>query len=160
MDETTIPRGMATANYWADDVAAARDWYAQVLGIAPYFAMPPDTDAPSYVEFRVGRDGDELGIVDRRFGGPAGAPRGGGAHLGGGGGVAPRAGCCAMGRARRWRRPTSGSSRWERHPSSPSRNRETTGSSPRPSWIPSGTSSASCRTRTSRRFGEADPRAG
>jgi predicted enzyme related to lactoylglutathione lyase len=76
MDETTTPRGMATANYWADDVAAARDWYAEVLGIAPYFAMPPDTDSPSYVEFRVGRDGDELGIVDRRFGAPAGAPGG------------------------------------------------------------------------------------
>jgi hypothetical protein len=67
MDETTTPRGMATANYWADDVAAARDWYAEVLGIAPYFAMPPDAETPSYVEFRVGRDGDEFGIVDRRF---------------------------------------------------------------------------------------------
>jgi predicted enzyme related to lactoylglutathione lyase len=76
MDETTIPRGMATANYWADDVVAARDWYEKVLGIAPYFAMPADAETPFYVEFRVGRDGDELGIVDRRYGAPAGSPGG------------------------------------------------------------------------------------
>ena len=68
---------MATANYWADDVAAARDWYARVLGTDAYFAMPPAPAAPSYVEFRVGPDADELGIVDRRFGGPPSDQRGG-----------------------------------------------------------------------------------
>jgi predicted enzyme related to lactoylglutathione lyase len=68
---------MATANYWSDDVPAARDWYTQVLGIEPYFSMPPDSASPSYVEFRIGRDGDELGIVDRRFGPPAAATPGG-----------------------------------------------------------------------------------
>jgi hypothetical protein len=26
-------RGMATVNFWADDVVAARDWYAQLFGV-------------------------------------------------------------------------------------------------------------------------------
>jgi predicted enzyme related to lactoylglutathione lyase len=68
---------MTTVSYWADDVAAARDWYSQVLGIDAYFAMPPAPAAPEYVEFRVGPDEDELGIVDRRYGGPPGGQRGG-----------------------------------------------------------------------------------
>jgi predicted enzyme related to lactoylglutathione lyase len=68
---------MATANYWADDVIAARDWYAEVLGVQPYFSMPEGSDAPFYVEFRIGKDGDEFGIVDRRFGPPSSAVPGG-----------------------------------------------------------------------------------
>jgi len=59
-------RGLTTITYTADDVAAARDWYAALLGQEAYFAQPAD-GAPAYVEFRVGADEDELGIMDRRF---------------------------------------------------------------------------------------------
>ena len=47
--------GLRTAIYPAPDLAAARDWYAQVLGCAPYF------DQPFYVGFEVG--GFELGLL-------------------------------------------------------------------------------------------------
>ncbi len=47
--------GLRTAKYTAPDLAAAKAWYAQVLGIAPYF------DQPFYVGFNVG--GFELGIT-------------------------------------------------------------------------------------------------
>lgn len=73
-------RGMATVSYWADDVKAARAWYADLLGIEPYFERP-DTGNPAYVEFRLGDSNDELGIIDRRFA-PAGTASGpGGAVL-------------------------------------------------------------------------------
>lgn len=44
---TTNPlRGVATISLWADDVAAARDWYAHLLGTNPYFVHPeaPEPD--------------------------------------------------------------------------------------------------------------------
>jgi len=63
-------RGFATVNVFADDVVAARDWYAQVFEIDAYFAMPPAPAAPAYVEFRVGDDADEFGIIDRRWAPP------------------------------------------------------------------------------------------
>ena len=66
-------RGFTTDNYWADDVEAARDWYSRVLEIEPYFQRPED-GPPAYVEFRVGPDQDELGLIDRRYS-PSGAPR-------------------------------------------------------------------------------------
>lgn len=47
--------GLRTAIYPAPDLAAARRWYAEVLGRAPYF------DQPFYVGFAVG--GFELGLV-------------------------------------------------------------------------------------------------
>ena len=47
--------GLRTAKYTAPDLSRARDWYAAVLGFAPYF------DEPFYVGFNVG--GFELGIV-------------------------------------------------------------------------------------------------
>lgn len=47
--------GLRTAKYTAPDLAAARAWYAQVLGTDPYF------DEPFYVGFNVG--GFELGIT-------------------------------------------------------------------------------------------------
>jgi catechol 2,3-dioxygenase-like lactoylglutathione lyase family enzyme len=46
-------RGLAQVNLPADDVVAARDWYAKALGLQPYFQQP-DADAPAYVEFRLG----------------------------------------------------------------------------------------------------------
>ncbi len=46
--------GLRTVVYYVSDVAKARDWYAGVLGIQPYF------DEPFYVGFTVG--GYELGL--------------------------------------------------------------------------------------------------
>jgi predicted enzyme related to lactoylglutathione lyase len=59
-------RGLTTINYYADDVVAARDWYARVLGVEAYFARP-DEEHPSYVEFRIGDFEHELGIIDSRY---------------------------------------------------------------------------------------------
>ena len=73
-------RGMATVSYWADDLKAARRWYAELLGVEPYFERP-DAENPAYVEFRIGDAQDELGIIDRKYA-PSGAPVGpGGAVL-------------------------------------------------------------------------------
>ena len=47
--------GLRTAIYPANDLAAARDWYARVLELQPYF------DEPFYVGFNVG--GFELGLI-------------------------------------------------------------------------------------------------
>lgn len=59
-------RGVATVGYVADDVPAAARWYADLLGIEPYF-LRPDAENPAYVEFRVGDYQHELGILDRRY---------------------------------------------------------------------------------------------
>ncbi len=65
--ETSNPiRGMATVNFWADDVKAAREWYNNLLGITPYFERP-DSDNPAYIEYRFGDFQHELGIIDRKF---------------------------------------------------------------------------------------------
>jgi predicted enzyme related to lactoylglutathione lyase len=65
-------RGFATLNFYADDLAAARDWYAELFGVEAYYAFPPAPAAPAYVEFRIGDDEDEIGFIDRRYA-PAGA---------------------------------------------------------------------------------------
>jgi predicted enzyme related to lactoylglutathione lyase len=62
-------RGFATVSYWADDIEAAKRWYTDLLGIAPYF------ERPGYCEFRVGDYQDELGLIDRRYA-PAGSATG------------------------------------------------------------------------------------
>ena len=54
-------RGFATVNYWADDLEAAKGWYAELLGIDPYF------ERPGYYEFRVGDYVRELGLIDGRY---------------------------------------------------------------------------------------------
>jgi hypothetical protein len=46
-------RGLATISFWADDLKAARAWYSELLGIAPYFERP-DAENPAYIEFRLG----------------------------------------------------------------------------------------------------------
>ena len=68
-------RGIATISFYADDVATARDWYAELLGLPAYYAMPEPPEAPAYVEFRVGDREDEVGIIDRRYA-PVGASNG------------------------------------------------------------------------------------
>jgi predicted enzyme related to lactoylglutathione lyase len=66
-------RGLATVSFWAADLAAAKKWYAELLGIEPYF------ERPGYAEFRLGDYQHELGLIDSRYApdpsatGPAGA---------------------------------------------------------------------------------------
>ncbi|MFJ3978240.1 VOC family protein [Streptomyces sp. NPDC090021] len=66
-------RGFATINFWADDLEAAKAWYTEVLGTAPYF------ERPGYAEFRIGDYQHEIGIVDRRYAPPGAAKEPGGA---------------------------------------------------------------------------------
>ena len=54
-------RGLTTVSFWAADLAAAKQWYSELLGIAPYF------ERPGYIEFRLGDYQHELGIIDRRY---------------------------------------------------------------------------------------------
>jgi predicted enzyme related to lactoylglutathione lyase len=56
--------GLRTAIYPAPDLDAAKRWYSDVLGLAPYF------DEPFYVGFSVG--GFELGLVPDAMPGTAG----------------------------------------------------------------------------------------
>ncbi|GAA4726234.1 VOC family protein [Phytohabitans rumicis] len=74
---TNTLRGFATISYWADDVAQAARWYAEVLGVEPYFERPGPDGRPAYVEFRVGDYQHELGLVDRRFAPPGHEQTGG-----------------------------------------------------------------------------------
>ncbi len=52
--ETKMFQGLRTVIYHVDDLAKAKAWYSQALGIKPYF------DQPFYVGFNVG--GFELGL--------------------------------------------------------------------------------------------------
>lgn len=54
MNTQTKFLGLRTAKYHAPDLARAKAWYTQVLGVEPYF------DEPFYVGFNVG--GFELGL--------------------------------------------------------------------------------------------------
>lgn len=54
-------RGLTTVSFWAADLAAAKQWYTELLGSAPYF------ERPGYIEFRIGDYQHELGIIDRRY---------------------------------------------------------------------------------------------
>jgi len=71
-------RGMCTIVYWAEDVAAAVDWYRGYLGAEPYFRNDGPGGSPAYVEFRIGDHQAELGICDSRYAPPgvAGTPAG------------------------------------------------------------------------------------
>jgi len=74
-NERTVLRGFATINYWTDDQEAASRWYAEMLGVQPYFVWD------GYVEFRIGDARDELGIIDRRFAPPGQPTEPGGAIM-------------------------------------------------------------------------------
>ncbi|MEU8709957.1 VOC family protein [Streptomyces sp. NPDC048565] len=65
-------RGLATVSFWAADLAAAKNWYTELLGVEPYF------ERPGYAEFRVGDYQHELGLIDSRY-----APAGSGTGPGG-----------------------------------------------------------------------------
>jgi predicted enzyme related to lactoylglutathione lyase len=65
-------RGLSTVSFFADDVMAARAWYAELLGTEPYFVRPAQ-GTPAYVEFRIGDYQHELGIIDSQYA-PHGRP--------------------------------------------------------------------------------------
>ena len=54
-------RGLATLSFYAEDLPAAKKWYADLLGTEPYFSVP------GYVEFRLGDYQHELGIIDKQY---------------------------------------------------------------------------------------------
>lgn len=74
----TTFRGFATLNFFADDVAQAARWYAEVFGVQPYFERPGPDGRPAYIEFRIGDLEAEFGIISSAYrppvgDGPAGA---------------------------------------------------------------------------------------
>ena len=72
-------RGLTTVSFWAADLAAAKQWYAELLGSDPYFERPNPDGSLAYIEFRLGDYQHELGLIDSRYApagsvaGPAGA---------------------------------------------------------------------------------------
>lgn len=72
-DAVRMLRGLATISFWADDHEAAKRWYAELLGVEPYF------ERQGYAEFRLGDHQDELGLIDRRYAPPGSAAAPGGA---------------------------------------------------------------------------------
>jgi predicted enzyme related to lactoylglutathione lyase len=69
-------RGFATVRCSAADVVSSAAWYAEFLGVPPYYERPGPDGRPAYIEFRIGDRQAELGIVDSRFGPPADPPGG------------------------------------------------------------------------------------
>ena len=59
-------RGLATVNFYAADLKAAKRWYSELLGMEPYFERP-DSEHPAYIEFRLGDSQHELGIIDSKY---------------------------------------------------------------------------------------------
>ncbi|MEV5830168.1 VOC family protein [Spirillospora sp. NPDC052242] len=74
-------RGMANVSLWAEDLEAARRWYAELLGTEPYFSKAGPDGTVGYYEFRIGDRLDELGLIDARFAPPGHAPGPGGVLL-------------------------------------------------------------------------------
>ena len=52
-------RGLANISFYADDLAAAKAWYTEFLGLEPYF------NVPGYSEFRIGDYQAEFGLVEK-----------------------------------------------------------------------------------------------
>lgn len=59
-------RGVATINFFADDLLVAQEWYSELLGIEPYFTRSIE-GSPAYIEFRIGDYQQELGLVSRQY---------------------------------------------------------------------------------------------
>ena len=55
MSKVQTLRRMATVSFFANDVKAAMNWYAELLGIKPYFERP-NSDKPEYVAYSGHRD--------------------------------------------------------------------------------------------------------
>jgi len=60
-------RGLTTISFWAADLAAAKQWYTELLGIGPYFERPNPDGSLAYMEFRLGDYQHELGVIDSRY---------------------------------------------------------------------------------------------
>lgn len=73
MSDIKTLRGLTTVSFWATDLAAAKKWYTELLGIDPYF------ERPGYAEFRLGDYQHELGLIDSRYAPAGSAPGPGGA---------------------------------------------------------------------------------
>ncbi|MFH0241927.1 VOC family protein [Streptomyces sp. HK10] len=54
-------KGLTTVRFHTADLAGAKRWYTELLGIEPYF------DRAEYAEFRVGDYQHELGLLDSRY---------------------------------------------------------------------------------------------
>jgi len=61
MSHPHVLHGFATLNFFAADHEAAKKWYTELLGIAPYF------EKPGYAEFRIGDYQHELGLIDSKY---------------------------------------------------------------------------------------------
>jgi len=61
MGNTQSLRGFTTISYWATDLEAAKRWYAELLGVEPYFQRP------GYCEFRIGDYQHELGLIESKY---------------------------------------------------------------------------------------------
>ncbi len=64
-------RGLTTVRYHASDFEGAKRWYAELLGVEPYFNR-----GPAYSEFRIGDYQHELGILNSQFVGELGGGAG------------------------------------------------------------------------------------
>lgn len=66
-------RGVSTISFYAADHESAKKWYAEFLGMEPYF------NRPGYAEFRLGDYQHELGIIDSKYAPPGAKNTPGGA---------------------------------------------------------------------------------
>ena len=72
-------RGFSTLIFLVDDVAAATDWYTELLGQAPVFTRPGPGGRVIYAKFLIGDHQGELALADGsrapagRAAGPGGA---------------------------------------------------------------------------------------
>lgn len=67
MTDPQILRGLTTISFWAADLEAAKQWYTELLGIAPYFERLGPDGKPAYIEFRLGDYQHELGIIHHNY---------------------------------------------------------------------------------------------
>lgn len=81
MPDSQILRGLTTISFWAADLEAAKQWYTDLLGIAPYFERPGPDGKPAYIEFRLGDYQHELGIIHSNFASKGAAAGPGGAVI-------------------------------------------------------------------------------
>ncbi|WP_369257122.1 VOC family protein [Geodermatophilus amargosae] len=71
-------RGIASITYWADDVAAAADWYTEFLGTGPVFTRPGPGGQLGYAAFAID-EGTRLAIATSATAPPGAAMEPGGA---------------------------------------------------------------------------------
>ena len=67
MTNPQILRGLTTVSFWAADLEAAKKWYTELLGLAPYFERSGPDGRLAYIEFRLGDYQHELGLIDRNY---------------------------------------------------------------------------------------------